>query len=359
MGTEEIKFDVNQAIEGLSGIGGMSEELKTQIENETKTTVAEEKPIENVDVAKEDKVEVDADDISKTLFGNTLANSEEIEVTDLRGLAEAITKDGLFTLKDETELPKFLDSYKELSDKVQGFEKIEKEYQGYEALFQNMPDYLFEAIHVWTKNGDPIEVLKNKILEPFDYNIPFEKQDIVKLINHYYPNQFTQDEFEEDDNKALKIAKEEVKRKFSDEAKNYKPIKSQIEENTRLQEQAIKESATKVMTKFEANTEVPTIYKKEVSKILNSGYNSLLTKLVNEKGEWKEESAEMINFLLHGKEMLTKAKEIIKKQAINKLNENHVALGHDKPSVKTGSTSNVDIKTLEKQAQNYVDSLFK
>lgn len=363
MENESIQFNTDQAIEGLSGIGDVAE-LKAIIEKEQSQVaqIQEATPTkqatEPVATVTEPAV-TEEDEITKTLFGNVVNDGNEIEVTDLKGLAEAINKEGIFQLKDETELPKFLESYQELTKKVSEFEVVEKKYQLYENLFEQMPDYLYEAIYAVSINEDPLEKLKQRIIEPFDYSIPFEKQDIVKLVNHYYPNQFTQDEFEEDDNKALKIAKEEVKKKFADESKNYKPVKSQIKEQSQLQEKAIKESAIKVMAKLESSGDIPSTYKKEVSKILNSGYNSILTLFVNEKGEWKEDSAEKINFLLHGKDMLNKAREIIKKQMANKNNETHVALGQDRPNVKSGTTVSLDMKALDEQAKKEASKLFQ
>lgn len=151
--------------------------------------------------------------------------TETVEVTDLKGLAGYLKTEGLFDLKDETEIPKFIDEVKMMKEKMNGWDEKEQKLSSYDNLFVSMPDIIYKAIDKWAKNEDYESELRTYFGSKLDFAKDFDKHKIEDLVEHYYPGEFSTEDYQEDDNKALNIAKKNAKEKFENEKKGYKPYR--------------------------------------------------------------------------------------------------------------------------------------
>ena len=281
-------------------------------------------------------------------FADSLSDEKEIEVTDLRGLATYLKGENIYDIKDETELPKFIESYRELSKRAESFEKSEQRLSQYDNLFTDLPDTLFKAIDKYVRGEDYLAVLKSAVTEKVDFARSFEEQDIKNIIDHYYPNEFSAEDYEEDDNKALKLAKKEAKARFEADRKNYKPYREYTNQQFIEQQKKLKDSASKSYNKLQSEIKVDEARRKEINKILDSGYEGLTSLLFEKDGTWKPEAAEKILFMLYGKQEINAAKLFAQRRSESKLAEEVAAKGKDKPTIKGTSPapSDKDIEAL-------------
>ncbi len=208
-------------------------------------------------------------------------------------------------------------------------------------------------------DGNWMKVITNA--PQFDFTKPVEKQDIKILVNSYFPNEFSQEDWDEaTEPKALTIAKQSAKEKFSADKRELDTLSATQIKDARLRKEAKAESVDGSLTVLKQS--FPDLDKtdiKDIQKVMESGdINSLF---INKNGTWKSDAAEKIMMALYGKSTimsLTKAAAgAAAKRAESKANEEILSRGADTPA--PNRNSGAETNKPNPEVAKKVDSLTK
>jgi hypothetical protein len=336
----------------LAKING--ENVADQPKVEVTTPVTETTPEEIITTTEEAPKVTPKTGLEDSLFFSNVViePTEKVEIKDLSGFVELLKGDEVFGVKDEKDIPALMTNYKSLVEKTNQFEEKEQQLTALQSVFTSIPDYMYEAIDKFIKCEDFEDVLRRAVSTKVDFTKPFEKQNEKDIIEHYFPGDFSEDEYEDDDDKALKLAKKQAKEKFENDRKNYKPYRTVTQEKSDANVKALKDSANIAISTLSSQVKLNDNYKTNITKTLNGGFESIASEFFNQDGTWKPDAAEKIMFMKYGKTEIEKVKQFIKNRTESSVTEQFVTRGNDRPT-KVGNALPLDANQMEKDAIAY------
>lgn len=252
----------------------------------------------------------------------------------------------------------------------QQFEEVSKAKTNYEAIFEHMPPELFESIRKFSVGEDWRAHISSS--EPVDFEADFSKHDSSKMVEKYYPNKISKEDWEEyndkDGNAEVKTKVGEylslAKDKYALDQDKFKTHKEKIDrtassamEARTKSLQASKENVVKV---FESsNLTIDEKYVGGLDKILSSD-QAILSLFKNGDGTLKPDAHQKIAMASDGFGLVTQYQKQIEKRAVSK--ERADALdraGSGSQAIKR-SGDNVGVnstKASEEKVRKYVDSI--
>jgi len=347
-GTENNGGEGNGA-EGAEGQGAEGEENKggaegNEADTKKQTTPATEK---------------------KSILGiKTTKKGSDLVIEKPEDILVAVKSKYGIELKEIKDFPKFFESVDKTRVKAQNADKLEEENINLKKLWEELlPSEFVEAAKAHLSGEDFRKVLLQRA--PFDFKQPAEKQDAKALVNYYFPNKFTDADFaEETPSQALEIAKQASLDKFKIEkqAHDNKSVGEAKRAQERLEssKKAITNSLSYLKQSFPDTDEGVVT---SVKEILEGGPQSVLNLVFNSDGTAKEDAAEKLLMLLHGKSEISTMMEIASSQTETRINEELLTRSADttKPVQKTGGKGPQiseetkqkleELERLEKQSQ--------
>lgn len=270
----------------------------------------------------------------KSVFGlnKNKQSANDLVIENEAQAIEAINKKFGHDLKSIKDLPKFFESVSKMRDNSQKFKEAQEESKKYKDLLESLPDEFIEGMSAFVKGEDYTKVFTSK--PKFDFNKPVEKQDIKELVNHYFPNKFTEEDFaDENKSAALEIAEAAAKDKYS--------VEKQAKDNQRVAAETMAKQRFEAFKKSISNS-VDYLKKtfpdtdeemlKEATQILEGGPQRVVSWFFNEDGTVKQEAAEMFMLAKHGKDEIQKMMRVAARNTESRLNEELVSRGADKPN---------------------------
>jgi len=313
--------------------------IKTAIEKNNKEAAEEEKE-KNPDAKAEDKTEGKKEEKTEDKI------KEEEEVKSVFFSEE---KGTVPTFKDETELAKYITE--KYGQKIENPETLGKFFQttvdkwrndsqelrksegildGYQKLFNQLPEPMREAIEEWGNAGDWQQKLLSS-LPKFDYSKNFDKHNAVDMLTKYFPGKFEADEIEDIENnptveKALEVAKE----KYNLEKQSFENRRAEIERQANEKVDLIKRSVNSSVDKLkEVFPDMDRKAIKEIESVMVGGTVGDL--LFNKDGTYKSDAAKKIAFILYGDNEIKKREAKAKVSATNDSLQDVISRGSDKP----------------------------
>ena len=226
-------------------------------------------------------------------------------------------------VKEAKDLSKFFDTAdkwrkdsQELAKVSKEVETIKKEKDNAIAVFENLPSELLEAVKAHYNGED----YKKVILESKGLDFKKETHSTKDLVNYYFPNEFTDEDFENPDLRELKIAEKAAIDKYkSDKAARELRAKEQVEKaqlKTKAYQASVNSSVDHLKSSFPDMT--PDVIE-DIKSTLSSG--SLFGEFYNQDGTLKPNAAEMLALAKHGKDFISQLIEIAQRQGESAANE--------------------------------------
>ena len=238
--------------------------------------------------------------------------------------------------------------------------EVEKRVEQYDTIFKNMPEELYQSIDTFLKGGDWKEGILNR--PRLDFSKGLESQNEKALVEAYYPNGFTKEEWEdynsEDPDPAIK--------KSIDLAINFSKDKFELEKSgiDSYRENSIKdaEKRTKMINK---SVDKSIDYLKETVEGLDDGYiiqakNNLNVQKLNElffnsDGTFKEEAALRLTMAEHGYNIMEQYKGVLASKIETKEREEILERTPDKPrDRKKSASANNEVRP---EVKEYIDNI--
>ena len=346
LGEEAIKTgDIKMVKVDGSQLEKIPETAKTSdiplMKDEEKKPEGEKKP------AAEKKVETDEEEITNPILKSMKQTSKKGDVTfeNFDQVKATIKKDFGIEIKDEKDFGKVINSSKKWREDAAKLPELEEQIGQFNKLFEEMPAPLLDSMKAFfaaDPNWDRPIVSRPR----FDFSKPVENQNIKELVKHYFPDDFTKEDFEaEEKSPALKIAEKAAKDRFvSDKNGLEEKSAAQVRQSTERLNSRKASIASSLTILKQSFPEIDKAEEKRLTKALESGdINSLF---INKDGSFKPDAAKKLFLAEYGEGAIENLMKMSAKRAESKANEDILTRGADTPKPKKGGAVG-DEKTIE------------
>lgn len=247
-------------------------------------------------------------------------------------------------LKDVKDLPKFFETAQKWRADSQKIEEITSIKDKMESVLNGLPDDIISSMQMYYEGKDYMKAFENK--PKFNFDIPVEKQDIKALVNHYFPNKFSDEDFVveeegEEKSQALQIAEQASIDKFNAQKQAIDTQRATIAENAKKQnDNFVNSVSSSVKFLKQSFPEADENDVKNIEKVLQGGANAIVSYFCNSDGTIKENAAEALMLAVHGKEVINDMMTVASHATETKLNEEILSRGNETKKVKAGNDSN-------------------
>ena len=271
-----------------------------------------------------------------------------------------ITKENI-----KQELPKLVEAKGSL-------EASNKKIDDFNAVFENMPTELFKAIQVWnTGEANWRDGIKNS--DSTDFKLDFDKHDSKSMVDKYYPNEITADDWSEFKDKETgdEDAKAKVQNHIDFAQKKYEldqqTFKQEIatyetnaKQNLELQQNAFNKSRENMPGLFEDTIlTVDDNYISEVDKVAQT-QASVLGIFYNPDGTLKPDAHQRIAMAMDGKGLVKEQANKLVKQIASKARQEVIEEIPDSQTIKKTSDQGGDteLEQSKKKVAEHINALF-
>jgi len=317
------------------------------------TATKEEIEAKKAEGSQEKKEETQAPEKKNPLgLGKKKESKSDIVIEKPEQIVEVINKKYGQNLKDFKDLPKFFESYDKTRVVAQKAETLEKENEQLKELWESkLPAEFLDAAQAYFRGEDHIKVFTSA-KKPFDLKADPEKQDIKALVNHYFPEKFSDDDFTDaEPSQALQIAKEAALDKFKVEKQLHERNSAEVAQRTKQALEAQKAAADSSLTALKQS--FPDMEKEnfmQIETLIKGGQQAVASFFYNKDGTVKPDAAKRLALAIYGEEQIAEFMEISAIQAESRVNEDLLTRGADGPKPKqSGAAPTEQISEETKQ----------
>jgi hypothetical protein len=279
-------------------------------------------------------------------------NKGPLKVDKLEELFPVIKSEFGMEIKSVKDLPKFIESGKKWRADSQTLSKVQKERDDAVYLLENLPGDLHESVMLYYQKGDYTQPFQN--VSKLDFSKPAEKQDTKMLVEHYFPGDFTKEDFEaETPPKELTIAIKASQKQYNVE-KTTRETRAleQVDKASNFKknfETSIKSSVDHLRTSFPGADEDNV---NEVIEAFNSG--EVMSLFYNNDGTVKPDALKKLLLANHAETLMVELMEIAQNQGESRANEDMVQRGPSKMRTKQKQGSDGIRKEVKEQVNDYM-----
>lgn len=264
---------------------------------------------------------------------------------------------------------KFVEELPKLLETKTKYEEVSKVNANYEAVFENMPPELFAAVQKWSHGED----WRNQVsaTEPVNLSIEYGKQDSQQLVDKYFPNKISKEEWEEfKDKDGDETVKEKVnnylsltKDKYEIDQEKFKTQKEQYDRKAAQSVQARKESLDKsrvsVFETFKSSgLPLDEKYVEGLDKKLSSD-QQILSMFKNDDGTLRTDAHQRLAMADAGFGLVTQYQKALERKIVTKAREEILdrAGSGSQAMKKSGDSSGSGKNESEEKVKSYVASV--
>lgn len=241
-------------------------------------------------------------------------------------------------VKDIKDAPKFFEVAQKWREDSQKLSTVQKEAGDLKSLLEGLPVNIIDGIKAYYKKEDYMKAITN--VPKFDFSQPIEKQDVKAIVNHYFPNEFTDDDFKEEvKSKTLIIAEKAAIDKFEAEKQKYNESLTRRHEDATKQLEAIKASVSSSVSSLKQDfpdTDEEAI--NTVSEVLEGGPEKVFEFFFNNDRTLKADAAKKLMLAMHGESEIKRMMDVAANVTESKINEELLTKGADRPNTVKRST---------------------
>lgn len=308
-------------------------------EEETSTELNASNEGEAPKEAKAPAKEATKDKTEKSIFFSKETPSETThDLTTMEGI-KAFVQENYGTDNVQQAFNKAIET-SEYAEKVKELEKHNEEVQEF---LVNLPEELYDSMEAYHQGRDWKAAL-SKATSKVNFTKAYEQNNEQDIVNHYFPNDFNADDFADKSNndvlqKAINIAKRSFERDASIAAQEKANIAREIQEKTAAVKESVETSIKNLKKTF---PEISENAVKKIHKAMVTGdYKSIF---FNADGTFTKEAAKSIALALYGDQEIRKSAKGAARQESNKVVEDIITRGADKPK---NTAKNTDVVTKQ------------
>lgn len=282
----------------------------------------------------------------KSVFGfnkKKEAKPAQISIENPDQIIEVVKSQFGVEVKDIKELPKFFESVQKWRGDSQKLTKAEKEANDFKSVLEGLPSNFIDAIKAYYKQEDYTKYISQK--PKFDYSKSAEEQDVKTLVNHYFPNEFEDADFNEEiKSKTLEIATKAAIDKFETERQKHNETLAKKTQDAQKQLEAINASVSASVDSLKQDfPDVEQDALSEVTEMLSGGPEKVFEFFFNSDKTVKPSAAAALMMAKYGKEEMKRMMDIAARQTETRINEDLLTRGADGPLPKKSSVNQSQI----------------
>lgn len=260
-------------------------------------------------------------------------------------------------IKDVKDLPKFFEAASKWRADSQKVEEVTAEKEKLENLVSGLPEDIIHSMQLFYDGKDYTQAILNR--PKFNFDLPVEKQDVKELVNHYFPNKFTDDDFtEETPSQGLEIAMIAAKDKFNTEKQTKDIGRAAIAANAQKQLESFNASLSGSVKNLEqVFPDIDKVELKQVHKTLEGGPNAIVQMFFNNDGTVKANAAEALMMALHGKSVIDDMVNAASHVTETRVNEEILSRGNTTRKPKNGNGAAQQMSDQAKKVLAELDQL--
>lgn len=292
--------------------------------------------------AKKDEKPEGGEGKKDSIFGFGKKKADEkgtpLVIESYEQILPVIQKEFGMEIKDVKEVPKFFEASKNWRKQAQQFEDVNKKHTQLLQEVENLPVEFHEAFRAFAK-GEDWKAPFNASTPKFDYKLPVEKQDVRALVEQYFPNKFTDDDFKaEEKSPQLELTISLSKEKYSlERSKIENGRATQAAAATKQQEAYNASVAGSAQDLTKAFPEMDSDAIQQVQSVFEGGPGKLLSHFFNENGTVKPDAMRRLAMALHGESEIQRMMEYASHVGETKANEEILSRGADGPDPRRSS----------------------
>jgi hypothetical protein len=367
--TQELKEPDLSFLAGTGvDLNSLTEKIKSQIEGEKKPEVKpepkKEGEIKLPEVKEEVKKpeEIKKEEVKKPEpvkdYDNPFISSTkdketpDVDIKDFEAASKYILENTGIEVKDIKDITKVVSKLNEVNQNTDNLNLQITELQDYKKVFEALPNEIFSVVQKWLNNEDYKEELVNQARSSIDFSLPFDKQDVKKVVDYYNPGKFSNEDYQDlESNTALQSVINMAKLAYKKDHDVNVSLKSDYQKKVDDNKKLFGESVNKSIVTL--NKSVPYLrdgHKDKISKILQGGYKGIMGMFFDDKGLLKEDAGKLVALALYGEEAIRIHSENASRKTETKINEEFVTRSEtkdEKKSAKTGGAKQTDEEVVE------------
>lgn len=223
-------------------------------------------------------------------------------------------------------------------------EALTKQNDEVQEFLVGLPDKIYNAMETHYRGGD-WEAELAQANAKVDFTKPVTAINEIDLVNHYYPGDFSSDDFLSKDSdevlqKAISIAKKSFERDAKSVAQEKQALATRMNEKTEAVKASVDKSISQLKKTF---PEISDNAVRRIQKSMVTGdYKSIF---FNSDGTFTPEAAKSIALALYGDQEIRKSARGKARQEANEKVAEVISRGSDKPRQSGGSGSNPQPQT--------------
>ena len=267
-----------------------------------------------------------------SIFYNKMVEEKQQSIKSFEEAIEAVNKKYSIDPNKDGGWDTFLGSVDKWRADAQKKSDLEKQLEGIQEAFDNMPEPLYNAMEAWSMGNDFQEAYNSSTVSKIDFKKDFNSQDLYTVVDHYFPNQFEKEDLEDVSDPTVKRAIDLAERQYKIDKDNNRHMRAKQEQQERERVESFKKSVDSSVENLKKTFPAfSDSHFKQIEKVLKSGDIDSL--FFNNDSTYKADAAEKIAFMLYGKDELLRVRNLTAKKSKSETLEEVVSRGADKPNV--------------------------
>lgn len=267
-----------------------------------------------------------------SIFYNKMVEEKQQNIKSFEEAIEAVNKKYSIDPNKDGGWDTFLGSVDKWRTDAQKKSDLEKQLEGIQEAFDNMPEPLYNAMEAWSMGNDFQEAYNSSTVSKIDFKKDFNSQDLHTVVDHYFPSQFEKDDLEDVSDPTVKRAIDLAERQYKIDKDNNRHMRAKQEQQERERVESFKKSVNSSVENLKKTFPAfSDSHFKQIEKVLKSGDIDSL--FFNNDSTYKADAAEKIAFMLYGKDELLRVRNSTAKKSKSETLEEVVSRGADKPNV--------------------------
>lgn len=273
------------------------QEKQPEVKQEAKQEPLKQEVVQSKAETKKE-VETEEEDNSFTIdnplaknikFGKSKESKPEYKTFD--DYSEAISKEFGINGKDPKEIiAKYNESTKKWRADAQRVNELAEKVEQYGKFYDSLPEEIAESINLAASGGDYTEPFRKSSV---DLKKNFKDLDVKKIVDHYFPGEFTPDDFEDSDSKAVKLAVKAAEERFKADKQSYEAKRAAIYAEAQMKNDLMQKSVVSSVENLRKS--FPGLDESDVNVIQKKLAGGEINKyLYNKDGSYSDKAALML-----------------------------------------------------------------
>lgn len=253
-------------------------------------------------------------------FVSTAVEPTVVEIKEFKDAAKMIKDELGIEVKTMTDLNLVVNQHKTLQENLDKASVDVRKLSEWNQTLSNLPEELYGAMQAWLQGEDYLAVMRDEAREKPDFTKDFSANKKETVLNYYYPNKFSTEDYSDDEKEAaIEIAEDSARKLFERDKKSYVSHRDQVAAKAEQRTTALQQSIETTVNTLKKD--VPYLkdsHKEKVAGIINLGPGGVMSLFLNDDGTFRPETGKLVALAVYGEDAINYHKNKAAKDAETK-----------------------------------------